>query len=237
MPILGDDVPRLANDRSVISWEAIESPGASVVGADRTALARWTEAIRASDRVRPSVREKSDDEPLERYGLADDGTLANLGALQIGSRNDRARPGTAPVVQVVRHDEFGEKVWKLVWDDYTRSPTELVDAVRRGVPDFDEGYELPEGLLRTRVPAYDGSVARVVHDLGLTEREGGGFDMMRDLLLATGRSVPVVTEDIDSVRVAVRRRVLRPGVIRSRRERSAGGGVTQERYRPNERNE
>ena len=59
LPVVGDDVLRLANDRSVISWKTIRSSRASVAGADRAALARWTAAIRASDRVKPSVREKS----------------------------------------------------------------------------------------------------------------------------------------------------------------------------------
>ena len=46
------------------------------------------------------------------------------------------------------------------------------------------------------------------------EREGSGFDMMYDRLLTSGRAAPVVTEDIDSVRVVVQRRIVHPGVIR-----------------------
>ncbi len=37
-------------------------------------------AIRASDRVKASVREKSDGELLEHYGLAFGGVLTNLGS-------------------------------------------------------------------------------------------------------------------------------------------------------------
>ena len=271
------------------------SLGVSSGDADASALGRWAEAIRASSRVKTSVREKSDAELLVHYDLAVGETLTNLGVLMVGSRSDRAKLGIAPIVQAIRYDEREEKIWKEVWDDHTLSPVELVDAVRHGVPDFEESYELPEGLLRINVPAYDESVvrellvnalvhrpytqrgdiflslypdrleivnvgplplgitpdnilhrsrrrndglARVFHDLGLMEKEGSGFDMMYERLLATGRSAPVVTEEVDSVRVVVRRRIVNPGVIHllaeatdryqlSQRERIALGILAQ----------
>ena len=284
LPVVGDDVLRLANDRSVISWEAMTSLGVSSSDADSSALRRWAEAIRASSRVKTSVREKSDAELLVHYDLAVGETLTNLGVLMVGSRSDRAKLGTAPIVQAIRYDQREEKIWKEVWDDHTLSPVELVDAVRNGVPDFEESYELPEGLLRVNVPAYDESVvrellvnalvhrpytqrgdiflslypdrleivnvgplplgitpdnilhrsrrrndglARVFHDLGLMEKEGSGFDMMYERLLASGRSVPAVTEDVDLVRVVVRRRIVHPGVIRLLTEADQRHDLTQ----------
>ena len=160
LPVVGDDVLRLANDRSVISWEAMTSLRVSVGDADAASLERWLDGIRASNRVKASVKEKSDAELLVHYDLAVGETLTNLGVLLIGSRGDRAKLGTTPVVQAIRYDEREEKVWKSAWDDHTLSPVELVDAVRHGVPDFEESYELPEGLLRMNVPAYDESVVR-----------------------------------------------------------------------------
>jgi ATP-dependent DNA helicase RecG len=46
------------------------------------------------------------------------------------------------------------------------------------------------------------------------EKEGSGFDLMYDVQLSQGRSVPVTREGMDSVTVTVGRRVLRPAVIR-----------------------
>jgi len=71
----------------------------------------------------------------------------------------------------------------------------------------------PDNVLHQSRRRNDG-LARVFHDLGLMEREGSGFDMMYDRLLTSGRAAPVVTEDEDSVRVVVHRRILHPGVIR-----------------------
>lgn len=48
--------------------------------------------------------------------------LTNLGVLLLGTAADRARLGTAPVVQAIKYDERGTKIGKYVWDDYTLRP-------------------------------------------------------------------------------------------------------------------
>ncbi|MEZ4219312.1 MAG: ATP-binding protein [Polyangiaceae bacterium] len=270
-PVVGDDVLRLADERPAVPWESMTTLRADRDNIDRKKLSDFAAAIRASDRVKASVKEKLDDELMDHYGLATGSVLTNLGVLLLGTTPDRGRLGTAPVIQAIKYDERGEKVAKHVWDDYSLSPIELVDAIWREVPDFRESYELPEGLLRTNIPAYEETVvrellvnalvhrpytqrgdiflnlhpdrlevvnagrlplgvtpsnilhasrrrndgiARVFHDCGLMEREGSGFDLMYDRLLTSGRAAPTVTEDVDSVRVIVQRRVVHPGVIR-----------------------
>jgi len=270
-PVVGDDVLRLVTERPSVPWETMTSLGVPRNRCDTAKSAALCAALRASDRVKPSVREKGDDELLSHYRLASGDALTNLGVLLVGTSADRTRLGTAPVVQAIKYDERGEKVAKNVWDDHALSPVELVDAVWQGIPDFRESYELPDGLLRTRVPAYDEAVvrellvnalvhrpytqrgdvflnlypdrlevvnagrlplgvtprnilhasrrrndglARVFHDLKLMEREGSGFDLLYDRLLASGRTAPTVSEGIDSVHVVVWRRVVHPGVIR-----------------------
>jgi len=75
------------------------------------------------------------------------------------------------------------------------------------------------GGVRARVPAVVdpaqlSCLARVFHDLKLMEREGSGFDLMYERLLASGRAAPTASEGVDSVHVVVPRRVLQPSVIR-----------------------
>lgn len=270
-PVVGDDVLRLATERPSTPWETLTHLGVPVGNADAAKVASWCAAIRASDRVKASVREKSDSELLEHYGLAAGGLLTNLGVLLIGKAADRARLGSAPVVQAIRLDAQGKKVGKLSWDDHTLSPIELLDAIWKGVPDFRESYEVPDGMFRVTIPAFEESVvrellvnalvhrpytqrgdiylnldpeklevvnpgrlplgvtpknilhasrrrndglARVFHDLKLMEREGSGFDLMYERLLASGRGAPAPSEGTDSVHVVVPRRILHPGVIR-----------------------
>jgi len=270
-PVVGDDVLRLATERPSVPWETLTHLSVSVGNADVAKTTSWCAAIRASDRVKASVREKSDSELLEHYGLAVGGVLTNLGVLLTGKAADRARLGSAPVVQAIRLDAQGKKVGKLSWDDHTLSPVELLDAIWTGVPDFRESYEIPDGMFRATVPAFEESVvrellvnalvhrpytqrgdiylnldpeklevvnpgrlplgvtpknilhasrrrndglARVFHDLKLMEREGSGFDLMYERLLASGRGAPTPSEGPDSVHVVVPRRILHPGVIR-----------------------
>ncbi|MCC6553077.1 MAG: ATP-dependent DNA helicase, partial [Polyangiaceae bacterium] len=270
-PVVGDDVLRLANERPAMPWETMTTLDIPSRAADDAKLARWTAGIRASDRVKASVKEKTDGELLEHYGLASAGVLTNLGVLLLGTASDRMKLGTAPVVQAIKYDDRGSKVSKHVWDDYHLSPIELIDAIWEQIPDFRESYELPEGMFRTTIPAFEEVVvrellvnalvhrpytqrgdiflnlhpdrlevvnpgrlplgvtprnilhasrrrndglARVFHDLKLMEREGSGFDLMYERLLASGRAAPIASEGTDSVHVVIPRRVIQPGVIR-----------------------
>ncbi len=159
-PINGDDVIRLVNDRPTAPWETMRTLGLPGKQADRASVARFVAALRASDRVKSVVKEKTDDELLAHYFLAIDGLLTNLGVLLVGTTADRARLGTAPIVQVLKYDEHGDKVSKLLWDDYALSPIDLVEAIWTDVPDFRESYEIPDGLFRATVPAYEKDVVR-----------------------------------------------------------------------------
>lgn len=159
-PIVGDDVLRLLSDRPSIPWELGTALGVPASAADPTKIGQLTSRLRASDRVKHGVKEKSVAELLEHYALSIGGTLTNLGVLLVGDASLRARLGTAPVVQAISYDERGTKVAKLVWDDHTLSPLDLVDAVWAAVPEFRESYELPDGMFRTAIPAFEEVVVR-----------------------------------------------------------------------------
>lgn len=118
------------------------------------------QALRASGRVKSSVKEKSDEELLDHYQLAQGTYLTHLGILCLGRQFHRAQLATAPVIQFIKCDEHGQKVNKLVWDDHTKNPMEPIEAVWQEVPDFRERYELPDGLYRQNVPAFDEVVVR-----------------------------------------------------------------------------
>lgn len=159
-PVTGDEVLRLASERAALPWETqttLQLPRADADPAQQQAL---LQALRASDRVKPSVKEKTDDELLDHYQLTQGAWLMHLGVLCMGRQHQRAQLNSAPVVQFIKYDELGQKVNKLVWDDHTLSPMALIEAVWAEVPDFRERYELPDGLYRQHVPAFDEVVVR-----------------------------------------------------------------------------
>ena len=270
-PLVGEDVMRLASERPQVPWETLTGLRVPRGGAAPAKVAGVVDGLRASDRVKASVKEKGDEELLDHYGLTAGPWLTNLGVLLVGEAGDRTRLGSASIVQALKYDQDGVKVAKQAWDDQSLSPVEIVDAVWASVPDFRERYEVPDGMFRSVVPAYEEVVirellvnalvhrpytqrgdiflnlhpdrlevvnpgrlpigvtpanilhasrrrndglARVFHDLGLMEREGSGFDTMYERLLATGRSAPVASEGVDSVRVVIGRQVIHPGVVR-----------------------
>ncbi|ABQ28443.1 ATP-binding protein [Geotalea uraniireducens] len=159
-PVVGDEVMRLAAERSALPWETQTTLHVSRGETDPQKLATFVAGIRASDRVKESVKEKSEDELLDHYLLAYGKWLTNLGILCVGRHQDRARLGTAPVIQFIKYDEQRKKVNKIAWDDFNLTPMELIEAVWREVPDFRERYELPDGLFRQHVPLYDEIVVR-----------------------------------------------------------------------------
>lgn len=159
-PVTGDEVLRLASERAALPWETQTTLQLPRTDADPAQQQALLQALRASDRVKASVREKTDDELLEHYQLARGPWLTHLGVLCIGRQHQRAQLASAPVIQFIKFDERGEKVNKLVWDDHTLSPMALIEAVWAEVPDFRERYELPDGLYRQHVPAFDEVVVR-----------------------------------------------------------------------------
>jgi ATP-dependent DNA helicase RecG len=159
-PVTGDDVMRLASERSALPWETQITLRIPRTEADAPKRDKLLQALRASDRVKSSVKEKTDEELLDHYQLALGDVLTNLGVLCLGRQYHRAQLTTAPVIQFIKYDEQGQKVNKLVWDDHTQSPMELIEAVWQEVPDFRERYELPDGLYRQNVPAFDEIVVR-----------------------------------------------------------------------------
>lgn len=159
-PVTGDDVLRLAAERAALPWETQTTLQVPRSAAAPDKLGKLVNALRASDRVKPSVKEKSGDELLDHYQLAQGGYLTHLGILCLGQQHQRAQLTTAPVIQFIKYDEHGQKVNKLVWDDHTLNPMELIEAVWLEVPDFRERYELPDGLYRQNVPAFDEVVVR-----------------------------------------------------------------------------
>jgi ATP-dependent DNA helicase RecG len=159
-PVVGDDVLRLASERAALPWETQTTLCISRSEVDPASCERLIVALRASDRVKPSIKEKTVDETLDHYQLAHDAYLTHLGILCLGQQHHRAQLHCAPVIQFIKYDAQDQKVNKLVWDDYTQNPMSLIDSVWQTIPDFREHYELPDGLYRQQLPAFDEVVVR-----------------------------------------------------------------------------
>jgi ATP-dependent DNA helicase RecG len=270
-PVLPDELGRLMVDRNAFVWETQVTMKIERNDYDRLKLEQFISNIRNSERISRLVKEKNPVELMEYYLFANGDYLTNLGILWIGKREHRASLMFAPIIQFIKYDETDNKVNKIVWDDFTLNPKEIIEAVWQSIPDWQEGIDFPDGIFRQRISNYDEVVvrellanalvhrpysirgdifiklypdrleihnpgllplgvtpsnilhqsvkrnihlAKVFYDLKLMEAEGSGYDRMYEVLLSSGKQIPVPKEEDDRVFVTVSKRIINREVIR-----------------------
>lgn len=161
-PVLPDELLRLVADKSAYCWETKVTQNVPFDACDPSKLNAFYQAIHNSDRVSAFVKEKSSRELLLYYQMLDEetGYLTNLGILWVGKTSHRARLLYSPVVQFIKYDAAENKTQKVMWDDYSKNPMELIEDIWQTVPDWKESYEVSNGLWRKLIPAYDEKVVR-----------------------------------------------------------------------------
>ena len=161
VPLTGDDITRLSAEKGYYRWEDEESKW-SWKDADKEKLEMLLQNLRNSNRVSEFVKQKEDKELLDYYFLTveESDKMTNLGVLFIGTQSQRGRLMNAPVVQCIQFDQYGDKVWKYLIDDFTKNPQEIIEAIWKNVPVWRESNEISDGLFRKEIPAYDEAVVR-----------------------------------------------------------------------------
>lgn len=159
-PILPDELSRLLADKGAFQWETQIYLKVSANDYDREKMTHFISDINNSDRTSKFVKEKSPDELLDFYFFKSGQYLTNLGILWVGKREHRARLLYSPVIQFIKYDEQEQKVNKLVWDDYSQNPKELLQAVLDEIPDWKEGIEIADGIFRKNISNYEEPVIR-----------------------------------------------------------------------------
>ena len=126
-PLMPDELHRLLNDKPSYCWETKVSMKYKVSQCDKDKLSCLISSLKASDRVSDFVKEKSEVQLLEYYSLVDEnGWMTNLGIMWIGTQMQRSRLLYSPVVQYLKYDEDGNRINKIVWDDYRLNPADIV---------------------------------------------------------------------------------------------------------------
>lgn len=159
-PVHPDDLLRLVTDKPAFIWETHVRKTVKRSDVDSVKLKAFYNDIQASDRVSTFVKQKSPDELLDHYFMANGDYLTNLGVLWVGRRADRARLVYAPVIQFFKFDENGNKINKIYWDDFSLNPKEMVEAIWSEIPSWKEGIEISDGLFRKFIPSFEEEVIR-----------------------------------------------------------------------------
>lgn len=159
-PVLPDELTRLISDKSAFVWELQNYLKVRRTDFDSKKLHNFIEDIKSSSRVSSFIKEKSNDEILDYYFFTEGDYLTNLGVLWIGKRNHRAKLLYAPSAQYIKYDEEDQKINKIVWDDFSLNPKEMIEEIWNTIPDWKEGIEIADGLFRKNVANYDEVVVR-----------------------------------------------------------------------------
>ena len=146
-PLTGDDITRLSAEKGYYRWEDEESKW-SWKDADKEKLNMLLQNLRNSNRVSDFIKQKEDKELLDYYFLTveESDKMTNLGVLFIGTQSQRGRLMNAPVVQCIQFDQYGDKVWKYLIDDFTKNPQEIIEAIWNNVPVWRESNEISREL-------------------------------------------------------------------------------------------
>ena len=159
-PILPDELSRLLTDKGAFVWETQTYLKVKHNEYDLDKMNLFMADIQESNRVSSFVKEKSAQELLEHYFMVSGSFLTNLGVLWIGKREHRARLLYSPSIQFIKYDENDQKVNKLLWDDYSKNPKELIHSIMNDIPDWKEGIEVADGIFRKNISNYEEPVIR-----------------------------------------------------------------------------
>ncbi len=159
-PMRNEDIHRLANEKEAFQWEMVCTKSVTLNDIDINALAKFTDKIRSSDRVKDHIKQMSDVEIAENYNLIIDGYLTYLGVLWLGNAKQRSRIAYPITVQYIVYDAAEIKVRKEDWHDNMMSPEELLIDIERNAIELTYSYEFPDGLFRKQIRHYHPKVIR-----------------------------------------------------------------------------
>lgn len=159
-PVRSEDIQRMANEKGTYQWEMYCSRDVRLMDIPEGNLRRFADDIRASDRVKPHVKQMTDEEIAGHYNLVDGDYLTSLGILWLGSARQRGRLCYPITVQYIVYDALERKVRKVEWHDCTLNPKELLLAVEREAVELTYSYEMPDGLFRKQIRHYQPKVIR-----------------------------------------------------------------------------
>lgn len=158
-PVKGEDLQRIVAEKDAFQWELVQR-GVFIDHVPANNVSKLIENIKSSDRVKESIKEKSDYEILEHYHLVENGKLTNLGVLWLGTAHQRAKLSYPITVQYLVYDSLENKTRKFLWDDYELNPQEMLYAIEKEAVELNYSYEFPDGLFRNQVRHYPKEVIR-----------------------------------------------------------------------------
>ncbi|MEJ4088323.1 ATP-binding protein [Galbibacter orientalis] len=161
-PVMPDDLVRLLAEKNAFVWEEKIVRRILINECDLAKYDQFLKDVNASERVSDFVREMTPEEITDYYFLTQNGILTNLGVLWLGTRSQRAVLHYPPAVQFIKYDDNENKIFKKVWDDHSKNPKELITAILKEIPDWNEFVEVSDGIFRKNIYNYPPEAIREI---------------------------------------------------------------------------
>lgn len=158
-PVKGEDLHRIIAEKDAFQWE-LSARNVDLSEIPIENIKSLINDLKASDRVKENVKEKSNIEILEHYYLIDNKKLTNLGILWLGTAKQRAKLSYPITVQYIVYDSLEQKTRKFTWDDHTLNPKDLLYSIEKESIELNYSFEFPDGLFRSQVRHYPKEVIR-----------------------------------------------------------------------------
>lgn len=178
-PVRSEDVARLASEKNIFQWE-LQTRNISINEISLDKIIEFAKGIRSSDRVKESIKQKSDFEIIEHYNLIYEGKLTNIGVLWLGNSKQRARLVYPLTVQYIVYNDLEEKIRKEDWADYDLNPKELLLDIEQRAIELTYSYEIPNGMFRNKVRQY---AAKVIRELLVNSFAHKSFTIAGDIFI------------------------------------------------------
>ena len=257
-PVRSEDILRIASEKQSFQWELACSKSVKLYDIPQSALPKFAEDIRKSDRVSKHIKQMSDLEIAQNYNLIDGKYLTYLGTLWLGTASQRSHICYPITVQYIVYDNLEQKIRKIDWHDNILNPAELLLDIEEKATELKYFYEFPNGLFRKQIFHYHPKVVRelllnafahetftisgdimievypdrleisnpgglplgvnkhnilherkrrnphfirIMHDLGLMEGEGSGFDLIYELNSRDAKPIPIIEANYNETKV------------------------------------
>lgn len=153
VPVASEDLHTLLSEKDNFVWELIQK-NTLLDDVPNENIHSFLTEIRTSDVVRNHVKNMSDLELLENYNLISSGKLTNLGVLWLGDFKQRSKLAYPIEVKYIVYNDLDEVIRKVIWNDHLYNPKELLYEIESSITELNYVYEIPDGLLRTKVRHY-----------------------------------------------------------------------------------
>ena len=178
-PVRNEDVQRLSIEKGAYQWELLATR-VYLSDIPTENVTKFAEDIRNSDRVKPHVKQMSDQEILEHYNLIDGEIVTNLGVLWLGNSKQRSRISFPITVQYIVYNHLEQKIRKVEWHDNVLNPKELLLAIESEATELGYSYEFPDGLFRKQIRHYH---PKVLRELLLNAFAHKSFTISSDIMI------------------------------------------------------